>query len=80
MWSKSNIHYWVQSFLTAILPIISLNEYLSNHEMQEKKLDNSEMSRILLVEKVGPFNTTWLFYKPRKITIYYDDRTVHVAV
>ena len=48
--------------------------------MQEKKLDNSEMSRILLVEKVGPFNTTWLFYKPRKITIYYDDRTVHVAV
>ena len=47
--------------------------------MQEKKLDNSEMSRILLVEKVGPFNTTWLFYKPRKITIYYDDRTVHIA-
>ena len=46
----------------------------------EQKLDNREMSRILFWLQVLPFNTTWLFYKPRKITIYYDDSTVHIAV
>ena len=57
-----------------------MNIYKKSWNAPENKPDIRELSRILYCIKVLPFNTTWLFYKPRKITIYYDDSTVHIAV
>ena len=57
-----------------------MNIYKKSWNAPENKPDNRELSRILYCIKVLPFNTTWLFYKSRKITIYYDDSTVHIAV
>ena len=59
---------------------LDCNEYPENKEMQKTtNLTTAKCQEFFLLEKVGPFNTTWLFYKPRKITIYYDDRTLHIA-
>ena len=64
-----------------------MNEYLykkkrkKNQGMhQNTNLTTEKCQEFFFCIKVLPFNTTWLFYKPRKISIYYDDSTVHIAV